>query len=133
MNTRNIREKTIEWYQDKKLIIAFVLIIVSLILGVYSKILVITKFYEPFYVITGLSLYTFSWIFLFLGVFIVGWRTVKAMQNRIHRKIRKSVKRTYHHARKFPKRATSYTRKLHKKGMDKITTTSKRISERIRR
>ena len=133
MNTRNIREKTIAWYKDKKLIIAFVLIIVSLILGVYSKILVITKFYEPFYVITGFSLYTFSWVLLFLGVFIVGWRTVKAMQNRIHRKIRKSVKRTYHNARKFPRRATNYTRKLHKKGMDKITTTSKRISERIRR
>ncbi|MEK6891550.1 MAG: hypothetical protein AABX25_00020 [Nanoarchaeota archaeon] len=127
-----IKERAIKWYQDKKLIIAFILIIISFILGFYSKAIIITEFYKPISLITGLSLYTFSWILLFIGVFMVGWRAVKAMHVRIHHHVRKTVKNTYHHARKFPKRATDYTKNIHKKGFNKIVTSSKAIAKRIK-
>ncbi len=127
-----IKEMAIKWYQDKKLIIAFILIIISFILGFYSKAIIITKFYEPISLITGLSLYTFSWILLFIGVFMVGWRAVKAMHIKIHHHVRKTVKDTYHHARKFPKRATNYTKNIHRKSMNRITSASKIIGDKIK-
>lgn len=127
-----IRERAIKWYQDKKLIIAFILIIISFILGFYSKAIIIAKFYEPISLITGLSLYTFSWILMFIGVFMVGWRAVKAMHVKIHHHVRKTVKDTYHHARKFPKRATDYTKNIHRKSMNRIASASKIIGDRIK-
>jgi len=130
MNT--IRERAIKWYQDKKLIIAFIIIIISFILGFYSKAIIITKFYEPISLITGLSLYTFSWILLFIGVFMVGWSAVKVMHARIHHHVRKTVKDTYHHARKLPKRATDYTKNIHRKSMDRIASASKMIGDKIK-
>ena len=125
-----MRERAVKWYRDRKLIIAFVIIVISFILGAYSKAIIIIKFYEPIYLITGLSLYTFSWILLFVGVFMVGWRTVKAMQARMQHEVGKSVKKTYHHARKLPGKAATMAKNLHKKGMDKLNSTSKAIVEK---
>ena len=125
-------KEAIKWYKDKKLIIAFVIIVISFILGAYSKAILIIKFYEPVYVITGLSLYTFSWILLFTGIFMVGWRTVRAIQLRIHHEVGQRVKSTYHHAKKLPGRAANMTKTFHKRGMNKITSTSKTIVEKIR-
>ena len=126
-----IKDRAIKWYQDRKIIIAFVVIVASFILGVYSKAIIIIKFYEPIYVITGLSLYTFSWILLFIGIFMVGWSTVKSMQARINNEVKSRVKSTYNHAKQLPGRASNYTKKLRKKGIDKISTTTKRIKNRI--
>ena len=110
-----IRERAIKWYHDRKLIIAFVIIAVSFVLGIYSKAIIITKFYKPIYLITGLSVWAFSWVLLFLGIFLVGWETVKMMQQRIHHHVRKTVKETYHYTRGLPKKGYKYTKKLHKK------------------
>ena len=104
------KQKPILWWKDKKLVAGFILVLLSIILGFYGKGLVIVKFYKPVYLITGLSLWAFSWILLFLGVFLVGWETVKLIQYRIRHHVRKTVTYTYH-----------YTKKLHKKGMDKIS------------
>ena len=127
-----IKEMAFKWYQDKKLIIAFILIIISFVLGFYSNAIIITEFYKPISLITGLSLYTFSWILMFIGVFMVGWRAVKAMHARIHHHVGKTVKDTYRHARKFPKRATNYTKKIHRKSMNGIASASKIIGDRIK-
>ena len=108
------------WWKDKKLLAGIILVISSIILGFYGKVLFISKFYEPVYLITGLSIWAFSFILLFAGVFLVGWETVKLIQYRIHHHVRTTVKRTYHHARKLPGRGYDYTKRLHKKGMDKI-------------
>ena len=129
---KNIRDMAIKWYQDKKIVIALVIIIASFVIGKYGAVLAIAKYYEPTSLITGLSIYSFRWLLLFLGVFMVGWRTVKAMQSQIHHKVRKTVKNTYHHARKFPMRATDYTKKMHKRGISKITATSKIIADKIK-
>ena len=110
----------IAWWKDKKLLAGVILVVLSFVLGVYSKVLVIAKIYEPFYVITGLSIYAFSWILLFLGVFLVGWETVKMIQMRIHHHVKKTVKGTYDYTKKLPRKGYQYTKDLHKKGIDKI-------------
>src|SRR3990167_2782241 len=130
---KTIKERAIKWYKDRKLIIAFVIIVTSFVLGAYSKAIVIIKFYEPIYVITGLSLYTFSWILLFAGVFMVGWSTVKRMHQDIHNNVKSAAKKTYHKAKRIPGHATRITKHLHRKGMEKITGTSKAIVESIKK
>ena len=127
-----LEQMPILWWKDKKLLTGVVLVILSFILGVYGKIIIIAKFYEPVQLITGISIYAFSFILLFLGVFLVGWETVKIIQSRIQHHVKKTVKTTYHHAKDFPKKSYHYTKKLHRKGMDKITKTSKIIVDKIR-
>lgn len=129
---KTIKEKAIKWYQDRKLLIAFIIIIASFILGVYGKAIIIIKFYEPIYLITGLSLYTFSWILLFVGIFMVGWRTVKAMQRKIQHNVKSAAKKTYYHAKDLPRRATKITKAISKKSINRITSTSKIIRDSIK-
>ena len=113
-------QKQIIWWKDRKLLTGVILVILSFIIGLYGKVLFITKFYEPIYLITGLSIWAFSFILLFAGVFLVGWETVRMIQQRIHHHVRRTVKETYHYTKGLPKKGYHYTKKLHKKGMDKI-------------
>lgn len=133
-------EKPLIWWKDKKLLAGFILVLLSIILGTYGKVVFIARFYEPIGIITGISIWVFSWILLFFGIFLVGWETVKMIQQRIHHHVRETVKGTYHHAKELPrkgynytKKGYHYTKKLHKKGMDKITKTSKGIVEKIKK
>ena len=120
------------WWKDKKLLAGIILVFASLIVGFYGKGLFIVKFYEPVYLITGLSIWAFSWLLLLLGIFLVGWETVKMIQQRIHHHVKHTVKRTYHHAKELPRKGYHYTKKMHKKGMDKISKTSKAIAEKMK-
>ena len=129
---KTITEQPMKWYRDNKFLIGVILVVLSFILGLYSKVLIFVKFYEPIYLITGISLYALSFVLLFLGVFMVGWRTVKMIQSRIHHHVKKAVKKTYSNAKKFPRKATNYTKKLHRRGMNKINKTSRMISKKIR-
>jgi len=111
-------EKPMVWWKDKKLLAGVVLVFLSIVLSFYSKGLIIIKFYEPIYLLTGLSIWIFSWILLLLGIFLVGWETVKMIQQRIHQGMKHTIKRTYHHAKqihKLPKKGIEYTKQLHKK------------------
>ena len=56
-----------------------------------GKELSIIKFYNPVYLITGLSIWAFSWIVLFLGVFLVGWETVKMIKYKIKDNAKKII------------------------------------------
>ena len=103
------------WWKDKKLLVGFILVFLSFVLGFYGKGLFIVKFYEPVYLITSLSLWAFSWVLLFLGAFLVGWETLKMMQMRIRNRVKMTVKNTYHHAKELPKKSYRYTKSLHKK------------------
>ncbi len=116
----NQTEQKIIWWKDKKLLAGVILVISSFILGFYGKVLVIAKFYEPIYLITGLSIWAFSFILLFAGVFLVGWETVRMIQQRIQHHVKKTVKETYHYTKGLPKRGYHYTKELHKRGMDRI-------------
>ncbi|MBI3027227.1 hypothetical protein HYY70_03865 [Candidatus Woesearchaeota archaeon] len=108
------------WWKDKKLLAGFTLVFLSFVLGFYGKLVFISRFYKPIGLITGLSLWAFSWLLLFLGVFIVGWETVKMIQHRIQSHVKKTVKETYNYTKNLPKKSYDYTRELHKKGIQKI-------------
>ena len=119
--------QSIIWWKDKKLLIGIILIVLNISLGIYGKVLLITKFYEPFYLISGLSIYALSWIFLFLGIFLVGWETVKMIQYKIHHHVKKTMATTYRHAKTLPgkgyhytKKGYHYTKELHRKGIARI-------------
>ena len=100
----NETEQKIVWWKDKKLLTGVILVISSFILGFYGKILLIAKFYEPIYLITGLSMWAFSFILLFAGVFLVGWETVRMIQYRIHHHVKRTVKGTYEYTKTLPKK-----------------------------
>lgn len=131
-NQNKSQQLPIIWWKDRKLLAGIILVIASIILGFYGKIVIIAKFYEPIGLITGISLWTFSWILLFLGAFLVGWETVKMIQMRIQHHVKKTVKGTYDYTKSLPRKSYHYTRDLHKKGMDKIAKTSKSIVDRIK-
>ena len=99
------------WYKDVRFLSGITLIIISIIIGEFGKGLSIIKFYKPVYLITGLSLWAFSYILLFLGIFLVGWETVKMIKQRIHH----HVKKTYHYTKGLPKKGYHYTKELHRR------------------
>lgn len=124
--------KPIVWWKDKKLLAGIALVFLSTVLSFYGKGLFIIKFYEPVYLLTGLSIWVFSWILLLLGIFLVGLETVKMIQQRIHYHVKHTIKKTYHHVKELPKKGYHYTKELHRKGFDKIVKTSKAIAEKIK-
>ncbi|MBI4451872.1 hypothetical protein HY637_00445 [Candidatus Woesearchaeota archaeon] len=117
-----------KWYKDNKLVIGVVIVVVSFILGFWGKVLIVKELYRPVELVTGISVYAFSWILLFVGAAMVGWSTVKRINYRIHHHVKKTVKKTYHHAKNFPRKATQYTKELHKKSMDRLQATSRKIT-----
>ena len=104
--------KNIVWWKEAKLMIGVTLVVLSFIMGFYSKIYIIAKLSEPISLITGLSAYAISWLMLFFGAFLVGWETVKIVQRRIHHEVKKTVKTTYHYTKQIPIKSIEYTRKL---------------------
>ena len=85
------------WWKDRKLLSGVVLVVISMILGFYGKVLIIAKFYEPIQVITGLSLWAFSWLLLFVGTLVIGWGTIRMIKERIKNRVKKTIKGTYKH------------------------------------
>ena len=120
------------WWKDKKLLAGIILVISSIILGFYGKVLFISKFYEPVYLITGLSIWAFSWILLLFGIFLVGWETVKMIQQRIHHHVKKTAHDTYDYTKEISKKGYNHTKNLHRKSMKRIVKTSKGIVSRIK-
>ena len=102
-------------WKDPKFMAGFIMVVLSIILGFWGKAIFIAKFYEPVGFITGISIYAFSWVLLFIGIFLVGWETVKMMHRRIHHEVKSTVKKTYHHAKPLPRRGYDYTKKIGKK------------------
>ena len=91
--------ETEKWWKDKRLLIGVIFVVVSFLLGTYGKIVIITKIYEPINWITGLSIWAFSWIVLYIGAFLIGWGTIKIIKDRIRNRVKKTIKGTYQRAR----------------------------------
>lgn len=123
------QQKPIAWWNDKRLLSGVILVFLSVVLGFYGKVVFIAKFYEPVGLLTGLSIWAFSWILLFLGVFLVGWETVKMIQYRIHHQVKRTVKETYHYTKGLPKKGYDYTKELHKKSYQYTKKLHKRLTK----
>ena len=126
-------DQPVQWYKDNKLMIGIIIVIISFILGIWGKVLIVAELYRPVELLTGISIYAFSFVLLFIGVFLVGWETVKMIQYRIHYHLKKTVKGTYHYTKELPKKSYHYTKNLHKKGIDRLASTSKTIAEKIKK
>ena len=126
-------QKRLVWWKDIKLLAGIILIILNIVLGIFGKVLIAAKFYEPVYVITGISIYVISWLMLFAGAFLVGWETLNIVQTQIRNQVKKTVKGTYNYTKGLPKKSYDYTKELHRKSMDRISRTSKDIVGKIRR
>ena len=120
MENEEITQQPIVWWKDIKLLTGVILVVLSIIIGFYSKIYVVAKIYEPIAVVTGLSVYALSWILLLFGAFLLGWETVHLIQSRINYHVRRTVKGTYEYTKKLPGKGYHYTKELHKKGMERI-------------
>ena len=130
--TEQSTTKPIVWWTDKKLLIGIILVISSFALGLYSKGLLglffanlFNKLYKPFYLLTGLSIYALSWISLLLGVFLVGWETIRMIRDRIHH----HVKKTYSYTKELPRKGYDYTKELSKKGYRHTKDLRKRLTK----
>ncbi|MBI2653957.1 hypothetical protein HYX02_04045 [Candidatus Woesearchaeota archaeon] len=121
--TEQIEKKPIIWWKDKKLLAGIILVLLSAILGFYGKVVIISRFYEPLGLLTGFSIYAFSFILLFVGIFLVGWETIKMIKYRIHHHLKETARRTYNHAKQLPVKGYHYTKELHKKSINKIKKT----------
>ena len=116
-------EKPILQWKDKKLLAGFILVLLSFILGFYGKGLAglaIFKLDEPAYLIKGLSLWAFSFALMLLGVFLVGWETVRMIQKMVHNKVKDTVKEGYHYTKDYTKRKYNYTKDYTKRKYKKI-------------
>ena len=113
------------WWKDWKLVLGMFLIVFNLALGFYGKALIIAKYYEPIYVLTGISLWVLSWLLMFVGVFLVGRETVIMVKNWIRKEIRNAAIKSYDATKGQAQKGINYTKKLHKKGMDKFRKTRK--------
>ena len=127
-----MEEKPIVLWNDTKLLFGALSVLLSIVFGFFGKGLLIVKFYEPIYLYTGLSIWAFSWLLLFFGIFLVGWETVKMIQYKIHNHVKRPVKGTYEYTKALPKKGVNYTKELHRNGLGKITKTSKIIVEKLR-
>ena len=130
-----MNQMPIEWWKDKKLLAGITLVILSIVLGLYSKGLLgfffanlLKKLYKPFYLLTGLSIYVLSWVLLFLGVFLVGWETIRMIKQRVHHHVRE----TYRYTKGLPKKGYDYTMELHRKSVNKLAKTSKDMMGKIK-
>ena len=124
-------EKIIIW-KDRKIITGIIIVVVSFLMGWVGKGLLIVKFYEPVYAITGISLEVASWILLFFGIFLVGWETIRLIQHKVHHHIRKTVKTTHHSAKELTRKSINYSKDFHKRSMAKISKTSREIAQKMR-
>ena len=113
-------ERLIVWYKDIKLLFGVILVVSSIVLSFFSKGLIIAKIYEPFYLITGLSLYAFSWFLLLCGILLVGMETVRMIRQHIQNYIKKTIKDTYGFTISLPQKGLDYTKQLHKQGMERF-------------
>ncbi len=130
-----MEENKVVWYKDKKLIAGIFLVMLSTAMGFYGKgllgiffVKLIAKLYEPFYLLTGLSVYALSFIVLLAGIFLIGMETIKMIKYKIQHHVKRTVRGTYEYTKKFPKKAAHHTRK----GYDKIAVTSKKLVQRMK-
>lgn len=113
----NIGEEKIIWWKDWKFLLGIAMIIMNFIAGFYGKSLIgifivksLAKIHEPVYLITGVSFWVFSWLLLLIGIFLVGWETVKVIQYKIHHHVKRTVKGTYEFTKELPKKGIRYTK-----------------------
>lgn len=122
-----------------KFAIAVLTVILSLVLGAYTKVMMILHFSDPFKFWLNLILYVISWLMLFVAAFVVGKEALKLAEEYVKAKMsetyvttrnierkgreevtnltKKGIHLTHHHIKKTAKRGIRKTKQLHRKTM----------------
>ena len=121
-------DKPIIWYKDIALIVGIVLMLISIFLGFYGKVLFISTIYQsPVEWLPGIVIWLFSWLVLFIGISLVGWETFRIIRYKItHR-----VKKAYSDAKKLQKKSEYRAKRLHNKVLEKIAEMTKEEEDSI--
>lgn len=102
---------------DKKLKIKFAIavltVILSLVLGAYTKVMMILHFSNPFKFWVNLVLYVISWLMLFVAAFFVGREVIKLADMYV----KKKMQETYDTTRKVEKQGREHVANITKKGI----------------
>lgn len=73
-----------------KLLIAILTVLASLVLGVYTKVMFVLSFGDPFRRWLNLSLYVLSWLMLFVAAFFVGKEALALAKIYVKKKLRET-------------------------------------------
>lgn len=109
-----------------KFAIAVLIVIFSLVLGAYTKVMMILHFHDTFKFWLNLILYVTSWLMLFVAAFFVGKEAVKLADQYI----KKKMQETYDTTVDLHKKGHIHMKNLTKKGINMtayhISTTAKK-------
>ena len=83
-------ERKIIWWKDIKFLMGGLLITLSFVLGTFDK---------------GL-------FFAFIGIFLMGMKTIKMIRQRIHSQVKKTVRGAYEITKELPKKGLNYTKEF---------------------
>ena len=97
-----------------KFALAVIIVIISLVLGAYTKVMMILHFNDAFKFWLNLTLYVMSWLMVFVAAFVVGKEIVKLADQYIKKKMHE----TYTTTVDLKKRGQQEVRNLTKKGID---------------
>jgi hypothetical protein len=97
-----------------KFAIAVIAVICSLVLGAYTKVMMILNFGNPFKFWLNLVLYVMSWLMLFVAAFFVGKEVVKLADNYVKRKMQE----TYDTTKKIQRRGREGVASITRRGYD---------------
>ncbi len=130
---------------DKKLKIKFAIavitVIVSLVLGAYTKVMMILHFSDPFKFWLNLVLYVISWLMLFATAFVVGKEVVKLAVEYIKKKMNKTYdttvelhKKSHTHVKNLTKQSINFTKhhikNTARKGINKTKQIHKQLTSK---
>lgn len=73
-----------------KLILAVAAVVISLALGIYTKIMIVVRANDPFDFWLNVALYIFSWVILFIAGFFVGKETLQIADQSVRKKLQQS-------------------------------------------
>ncbi len=118
-----------EFSPKTKLILASITVIVSLALGLYTKVMFVAQFYDPFQRWLNLSLYIFSWIMLVIAGFFVGKEALQLADQYVRQKLQESYNLTMDFQKKGIEKSIATT----KKGFEKTKDIGKRTIDMHRK
>jgi len=99
----------------QRLVIAFIVVILSLILGLYSKVMIVLSIGDTFNFWLNVILYAFSWVLLFFAIFFIGKEVVAIADEYVKRKIKEGTKHGGRQVVKHSKKIHGHVKKHGKK------------------
>ncbi|MFA6888147.1 MAG: hypothetical protein WC254_01485 [Candidatus Woesearchaeota archaeon] len=109
-----------------KFVIAILAVIISLVLGAYTKVMMILNFNDPFKFWLNLILYVISWLMVFVAAFFVGKEMIKVADDYIKGKLQETYTATVNFQKKGQEEVKKFTKKGYNFTARHISNTAKK-------